>query len=70
MKGPEKNRNIRDNIFVVKAVLNMVTKQNLKDTDIEIYDAEIFFKNLWTKECINDLFDNGFTNDKLPLLWK
>ena len=58
MQEPEKNRNIIDNIFVVNAVFNNVIKQNLKNTDIEIYDADKCFNNLWAKESINDLFDN------------
>ena len=66
--GARKSRNIRDNIFVVNAVMNNAVKNNLKDTDITIYDAEKCFDNLWAKECINDLYDNGFNNDKLPLL--
>ena len=47
--GARKSRNIRDNIFVVNAVMNNVVKNNLKDTDITIYDAEQCFDNLWAK---------------------
>ena len=49
--GARKNRNIRDNIFVINAILNNVKKRNLKDTDITIYDAEKCFDKLWAKEC-------------------
>ena len=67
--GARKNRNIRDNIFVINAILNNVKKKNIKDTDITIYDAEKCFDKLWTKECFNDIYDNGLKNDKFSLLY-
>ena len=67
--GARRNRNIRDNIFVMNAVLHNVRKRNLKDTDIQIYDAEKCFDKLWSKECFNDIFENGFNNDKFSLLY-
>ena len=68
--GGRRGRNIRDNIFVINAVLNLVRKKKLKDVDITIYDAEKCFDKLWTKECLNDLFENGLQNNKLCLLHK
>ena len=47
--GARKNRNIRDNIFLIKAILNNVKRRNLKDTDITIYDAEKCFDKLLAK---------------------
>ena len=55
---------------MINAVLNLVRKKKLKDVDITIYDAEKCFDKLWTKECLNDLFENGLQNDKLCLLHK
>ena len=68
--GARRGRNIRDNIFVINAILNQIKKQKLKDIDIGIYDAEKCFDKLWTKECLNDLYENGLQNDKLCLLHK
>ena len=68
--GAIRQRNIRDNIFVINAITNNIEKRNLKDIDINGYDAEKCFDKLFAKECFNDIFDNGFTNDKLPLLFK
>ena len=68
--GARKGRNIRDNIFVINAVLNNVAKRSLKDIDIGIYDAEKCFDELWAQECFNDIVEHGFKNDKLPLLYK
>ena len=67
--GARKNRNIRDNIFVLNAITNNIKKRNLKGTDVQIYDAEKCFDKLWASECFNDIFKNGFRNDKLALLY-
>ena len=68
--GARKQRNIRDNFFVINAILNSVTKGNLRSVDVTTYDAEKCFDKLFAKECFNDMSDNGFKNDKLPLLYK
>ena len=67
--GARKNRNIRDNIFVFNAILNSISKQRLKDTDVALYDVEKCFDKLWAKECLNDIHDHGLQNDKFPLLY-
>ena len=66
--GARRNRNIRDNIFVISVISHNIRKRNLRDTDIQIYDTEKCFDKLWAKECFNDVFENGFRNDKLALL--
>ena len=68
--GARKNRNIRDNIFVINAITNHTVKRKVKDIDIQIFDAYKCFDKLWAKECLNDVFENGFQNNKLPLLVK
>ena len=67
--GARRHRNIRDNIFVINAILNNVRKPKIKGVDVTIYDVEKCFDKLWAKECFNDMFENGFQNDKLPLLF-
>ena len=57
-----------DKIFVLNAILNQVVRQKLKGIDVTIYDVMKCFDKLWTKECINDLYVNGLTNDTLYLL--
>ena len=66
--GARKKRNIRDNIFVINAITNHTIRRKVKDIDIQIFDAFKCFDKLWAKECINDVYENGFQNDKLPLL--
>ena len=49
--GARQNRNIRDNIFVINAIMNNVARRNLKDTDIVIYDVEKCFDKLWPRSA-------------------
>ena len=67
--GARKERNIRDNIFVINAITNEAVKKKKEGIDIQIFDAYKCFDKLWTKECFNDIYECGFTNDKLPLLF-
>jgi hypothetical protein len=67
--GARKGRNIRDNIFVLNAVLNSVVNGKEEPIDVQVYDIGKCFDALWVEECINDLYDAGFNNDKLPLLF-
>ena len=67
--GARQKRNIRDNIFVVNSILNEVIKKKAEGIDIQIFDIAKCFDKLWAKECLNDLYENGFVNDKLPLLY-
>ena len=63
----EKNRNIRDHLFVVNAILNEVTKRK-KDFDIEILDIAKCFDKIWYEETGNDTFNAGITDEKFLLL--
>ena len=66
--GACKERNYREYIFVINFIMNNFTKGNLRSIDATTYDAEIGLDKLFAKDCFNDLSDNGFNNDKLPLL--
>ena len=67
--GARKKQNIRDNIFVVNAITNSVINGNEDPIDVQVFDVEKCFDSLWLQECINDLYDAGLNNDKLPLLF-
>ena len=67
--GGQKGRNVRDNIFVINAILNSITKQNADAHDLQIYDVDKCFDSMWLHECVNALFEAGLNNDKLPLLF-
>ena len=67
--GNRKGRNIRDNLFVLNAILNSSKRKNEDAVDIGIYDVQKCFDTMWAKEAINDIYELGFTNDKLPLVY-
>ena len=62
--GARTGRNIRDNIFVLNAIMNNAVNGTKEALDIGIYDAERCFDSLWLEECLNDLFDAGIKSDK------
>ena len=68
--GARKQRNMRDNLFVVNAIMNSIKRGSEEPIDLCTYDVERCFDALWTYECINDLYESGFKNDKLTLLFK
>ena len=68
--GARKSRNIRDNLFVVNAILNSIKKGSEDSVDLCAYNVEKCFDALWSYECINDLYDAGMRNDKLALLFR
>ena len=67
--GCRKKRNIRDNLFVVNAIMNSSKKGTDSPCDICAYDVKKCFDCSWLSECINDLFEAGLVNDKLCLLY-
>ena len=67
--GARKTRNVRDNIFVLSAILNLNKYRTKEALDVQVYDVEQCFDSLWLLEVINALYEAGFKNDKLPLLF-
>ena len=57
--GAQMNRNIRDNIFVLNAIMNDTANGSKEEIDIAIYDVDTCFDSLWLEECINDIYDAG-----------
>ena len=67
--GGRKGRSVRDNIFVLNAILNSNRRENKEAHDAQIYDVKQCFDALWLQECINALYEAGLNNDKLNLLF-
>ena len=67
--GARKNRNIRDNIFVLNAINNSVINGEEEPVDVQVFDVEKCFDSLWVEESINDIYEAGLKNDKLNLLF-
>ena len=65
--GARRNKNIRDHLFVINAILNDVTKRKI-DVDIEIMDIAKCFDKMWYEETGNDIYNAGITDDKFVLL--
>ena len=66
--GGRKNRNIRDHLFVINAILHDAAKDKKNSIDIEIYDIKKCFDKMWTKETSNDLYDAGVSDDHFILV--
>ena len=49
-------------------VLNSAIRNN-EQIDIQVFDVEKYFDALWLQECINELYDKRFANDKLYLIY-
>jgi hypothetical protein len=67
--GARKKQNVRDNLFVLNAIMNDAVNGSKEAIDISIYDVEKCFDALWLDECINDMLEAGLQNDKLNLLY-
>ena len=68
--GSRKHRNVRDNLFVINAVMNEAKQKPEVSLDLNVYDAFKCFDSMWLKECINDLYESGLKNDQLAVLYE
>ena len=66
--GARKNRNIRDHLFVINAILNDVKNTKDRKIDIQIVDVKKCFDKMSYKETANDLFNAGVRNDHFVLM--
>ena len=67
--GGRKERNIRDNLFIVNGVINYARREKL-EVDINLYDIAKCFDSMWFEETMNDLWDAGVQNDKFAVIAK
>ena len=66
--GSRKGRNVRDNLFVLYAILNSIKSGGEAACDVAVYDVEKCFDSLWNQECLNDLWDLGCQDNNLNIL--
>ena len=66
--GARKNRNIRDNLFVLGAVINSVINGTEPPIQVQVQDVEKCFDKLWLQATTNALYDAGLKSDMLNLL--
>ena len=65
--GARKNRNIRDNLFVLNAVINYVINGKEQPVQVQVQDAEKCFDKMWLQATTNALHDAGLNCDMLNL---
>ena len=71
--GARRNRNIRDHLFVTYAIINSVVKGGEDPVDLQIYDVQKCFDELWLEDCMIDILStlpNSEWDDKIALLYK
>ena len=67
--GARKNRNIRDHLFVINAILNeSVNAPNKIPLDVQIFDVSKCFDKLEYFHTANDLYRAGVSDDKFVLI--
>ena len=66
--GARKYRNIRDNIFVLGAVINSVINGTEEPVQVQVVDVEKCFDKLWLQSTTNALFEAGVQNELLNTL--
>ena len=67
--GARKYRNIRDNIFVLGAVVNSVINGKEDPIQVQVQDVEKCFDKLWLQATTNALYEAGLKHDMLNLLF-
>ena len=67
--GNRKERNIRDNIFVLNGVINSAIQKESAPIDLEFFDIAKCFDTLKLSEVLNDIYDAGLWNENFELLY-
>ena len=63
--GARKNRNIRDHLFVINAIVNdVINNKDTEDVDLQIYDIAKCFDKLEFTNTATDLYTAGVRDDK------
>ena len=68
--GARKKKSIRNHIFVINAVINEAIRNKSRNIDILIKDYRQCFDSMWLKECINDLYESGVTDNNLNMIFE
>ena len=71
--GARSNRNIRDHLFIIYGIVNSVINEGNDPVDIQIFDVQKCFDELWLEDVMLDMIDTlpeEGRDDKLALLYK
>ena len=67
--GSRKNKNVRNHIWTVNAVItDVLSKKSKASIDVQVVDVKQCFDGLWTEECLNDMFRAGVQDDNLVIM--
>ena len=58
-----RNRSIRDNLFVIYAVINDALGYQKVEVDIGFFDLSQCFDSMWYQETMNDMWESMDTRD-------
>ena len=68
--GARKKKSIRNHLFIVYGIINEAVRNKSKNIDMQIMDYSQCFDSMWLKECINDLYNAGVTDDALAIIYE
>ena len=69
--GGRKGKGCRNNIFILNGIIHETRKsKNMKPLMFQINDYEQMFDSINLQEAISDVYDCGFNDDKLPLVYQ
>ena len=71
--GARKDRNVRDHLFVVYAIMNSILNGEDDPIDIQIYDVVKCFDALWLDDCMLDIYETlppNARDDKVALVYE
>ena len=67
----EREKNIRNHIFVLNCILNdVLSKKSKQHIDITVLDFKQMFDSECLYECLNDVYEAGVEDDIFPLLYE
>ena len=71
--GARKQKNIKNHLFIIYAIINSVVKGESESVDIQIYDLVKAFDVLWLDDSMNDIWDtlpHQARDDRLGLVYQ
>ena len=69
--GARKNKGCKNNIFIVNGIIHDVLRSKRKNPVLlQIYDYAQMFDSIDLEEAISDIYDAGFKDDKLALVYE
>ena len=68
--GGRKNTNVRNHVWVLNGVIqDVLNRREAEPIDVQILDIKQCFDALWPEECWSDLYEYGFQDNTINLLY-